>query len=127
MCTFLDPPLKGGYGQLKSRANGHQIRILLIEIYKHTSLQPKRTQPAHVFNNFSIFWHVTCLFLAIFLFFFLTPPNIPLPNDSSHKKASAEQKVTSIGWIFLHDVSKKLCKMQHQYEKKLFGISVKGR
>ena len=50
------------------RANGHQIRILLIEIYKCTSFQPKRRQPAHVFNNFSIFWCVTFLFLAIVLF-----------------------------------------------------------
>ena len=41
------------------RVNGHQIRILLIEIYKLGKFQPKRKQPAHVFNSFLCFWYVT--------------------------------------------------------------------
>ena len=52
------------------RANGHQIRILLIEIYLYANFQPKRTQPAHVFNNFSVSWCVTFLFFVVFFYFF---------------------------------------------------------
>ena len=40
------------------RANGHQIQILIIEMYRFTNIEPKRMQPAYVFISFSIFWYV---------------------------------------------------------------------
>ena len=56
----------------RTTTNGHHIQILLIEIYRFTNFQPKRMQPAHIFNNFSIFWCATCLFLGVFLVFSLS-------------------------------------------------------
>ena len=37
------------------RRNGHQIRILLVEIYRWANFEPKRTQPAQFFKQCSIF------------------------------------------------------------------------
>ena len=109
------------------RANGHQIRILLIEICLHASFQPKRTQPAHVFINFSKNWYAKFWFGMFFSVFSFRRPKIPSPNDSPHQKASNAPKISSIGWIFDTFVSKKLCKMKRQNEKRLFGITVKHR
>ena len=56
----------GRKSRIQSKRTSDQI--LLIEIYTLAKFQPKRMQPAHVFNIFSIFWYVSFLFFDVRFF-----------------------------------------------------------